>query len=248
MLEQPMIEKLTQPCGCRAWPRLEGAGTRSGGARAEFPGTARPAGGSAVELARESGAGAALESAKLRTTPAWKTSTTALRGLDKSVIRALAQESPGWQARNIFVLGPTGVGKSFVACALGAEGLPRWILGVLHARGRAVPRSGHGARRRQLAQSAGAAEPHRRAGDRRLGHGAAVGTERRDFWEICEDRYQTRSTILTSQLPVSRWHEQIGDPTWPTASSTGWCTTPTASRCAAIRCARIRQLIDRIVL
>ena len=37
--------------------------------------------------------------------------------------------------------------------------------------------------------------------------------ERRDFWEICEDRYQMRSTILTSQLPVSRWHEQIGDPT-----------------------------------
>ena len=31
--------------------------------------------------------------------------------------------------------------------------------------------------------------------------------ERRDFWEICEDRYQVRSTILTSQLPVSRWHE-----------------------------------------
>ena len=39
-------------------------------------------------------------------------------------------------------------------------------------------------------------------------------SERRDFaWEICEDRYQVRSTILTSQRPVSRWHEQIGDPT-----------------------------------
>src|SRR5271168_1151666 len=37
--------------------------------------------------------------------------------------------------------------------------------------------------------------------------------ERRDFWEICEDRYMGRSTILTTQLPVSRWHEQIGDPT-----------------------------------
>jgi hypothetical protein len=37
--------------------------------------------------------------------------------------------------------------------------------------------------------------------------------ERREVWEICEDRYQTPSTILTSQLPVSRWHEQIGDPT-----------------------------------
>jgi DNA replication protein DnaC len=38
-------------------------------------------------------------------------------------------------------------------------------------------------------------------------------TERRDFWEICEDRYQTRSTILTSQVPVPTWHEQIGDAT-----------------------------------
>jgi DNA replication protein DnaC len=37
--------------------------------------------------------------------------------------------------------------------------------------------------------------------------------ERRDFWEIYEDRYKVRSTILTSQLPVSRWHEQIADPT-----------------------------------
>ena len=40
-----------------------------------------------------------------------------------------------------------------------------------------------------------------------------VEAERRDFWEICEDRYQTRSTIITSQLPVARWHEQIGDAT-----------------------------------
>ena len=38
-------------------------------------------------------------------------------------------------------------------------------------------------------------------------------SERRDFWEICEERYQRRSTVLTSQLPISRWHEQIGDPT-----------------------------------
>ena len=37
--------------------------------------------------------------------------------------------------------------------------------------------------------------------------------ERRGFWEICEERYQTRSVILTSQMPVARWHEPIGDPT-----------------------------------
>lgn len=37
--------------------------------------------------------------------------------------------------------------------------------------------------------------------------------EGRDFRDICEDHYQVRSLILTSQLPVTRWHEQIGDPT-----------------------------------
>jgi hypothetical protein len=37
--------------------------------------------------------------------------------------------------------------------------------------------------------------------------------ERRDFLEICDDRYQRRSLILTSQIPLAHWHEQIGDPT-----------------------------------
>src|SRR5258707_15478902 len=37
-------------------------------------------------------------------------------------------------------------------------------------------------------------------------------SERRDFLEICDDRYQRRSIILTSQLPIAHWHEQIGDP------------------------------------
>ncbi len=37
--------------------------------------------------------------------------------------------------------------------------------------------------------------------------------ERRDFWERCEERHQTCSTVLTSQMPVLQWHEQIGDPT-----------------------------------
>jgi DNA replication protein DnaC len=40
----------------------------------------------------------------------------------------------------------------------------------------------------------------------------AAEPERRDFWEICEDRYLVRSTVLISQPPVSRWHEQIADP------------------------------------
>ena len=42
---------------------------------------------------------------------------------------------------------------------------------------------------------------------------ALAEAERRDFLEICDTRYQTRSTILTSQLPLASWHAQVGDPT-----------------------------------
>jgi DNA replication protein DnaC len=136
------------------------------------------------------------------------------RGLDKSVIRALAQESA--RVRNhehLFILGPTGVGKSFVACAL-AQKACRDGYSALYTRAAALFRDlaiarADGSLRLLLAKlsrievlvmddwaMAPLSEP-----------------ERRDFWEICEDRYQTRSMILTSQLPVTRWHEQIGDPT-----------------------------------
>jgi DNA replication protein DnaC len=136
------------------------------------------------------------------------------RGLDKSVIRALAQKS-AWVANheNIFVLGPTGVGKSFVACAL-AQKACRDGYSALYTRAAALFRDlaiarADGSLRNLLVRFSRidvliiddwAMAP--------LGE-----TERRDFWEICEERYQARSTILTSQLPVTRWHEQIGDPT-----------------------------------
>jgi DNA replication protein DnaC len=138
----------------------------------------------------------------------------AARGLDKGVIRALAQES-SWvrNHEHIFVLGPTGVGKSFVASAL-AQKACRDGYSALYTRAAAMFRDlaiarADGSLRLLLAKlsridllviddwaMAPLSEP-----------------ERRDFWEICEDRYQTRSMILTSQLPVTRWHEQIGDPT-----------------------------------
>lgn len=136
------------------------------------------------------------------------------RGLDKSMIRALTQKST-WVANheNIFVLGPTGVGKSFVACAL-AQKACRDGYSALYLRAAALFRDlaiarADGSLRNLLARLSRievlviddwAMAP-------------LAESERRDFWEICEDRYQTRSTILTSQLPVSRWHEQIGDPT-----------------------------------
>jgi DNA replication protein DnaC len=138
----------------------------------------------------------------------------AARGLDKSVIRALAQES-GWVSKheNIFVIGPTGVGKSFVASAL-AQKACRDGYSVFFARAQSLFRD------LALARADGSLR-HLLA---RLGRIAVMviddwamapmaEAERRDFWEICEERYQCRSTILTSQLPISRWHEQIGDPT-----------------------------------
>jgi DNA replication protein DnaC len=138
----------------------------------------------------------------------------ASRGLDKSVIRALAQES-AWvrNHEHIFVLGPTGVGKSFVACAL-AQKACRDGYSVLNTRAAALFRDlaiarADGSLRNLLARLSRI--------DVLLIDDWAMAplteNERRDFWEICEERYQTRSTILTSQLPVSRWHEQIGDPT-----------------------------------
>jgi DNA replication protein DnaC len=138
----------------------------------------------------------------------------ASRGLDKSVIRALAQES-GWVSKheNIFVLGPTGVGKSFVASAL-AQKACRDGYSVFYARAQSLFRD------LTLARADGSLR-HLLA---KLGRvdvmviddwamAPLTEAERRDFWEICEERYQRRSTILTSQLPITRWHEQIGDPT-----------------------------------
>jgi DNA replication protein DnaC len=138
----------------------------------------------------------------------------AARGLDKSVIRALAQKS-AWVTNheNIFVLGPTGVGKSFVACALAQKGC-RDGYSALYTRAAALFRDlamarADGSLRSLLAKLS-------RIDVLVIDDWAMAPmseTERRDFWEICEDRYQTRSMILTSQLPVTRWHEQIGDPT-----------------------------------
>jgi DNA replication protein DnaC len=138
----------------------------------------------------------------------------AARGLDKGVIRALTQDSV-WVRNhdNIFVLGPTGVGKSYLASAL-AHKACRDGYSALYTRAAALFRDlalarADGSLRTLLARLS-------RIDVLVIDDWAMAPlaeNERRDFWEICEDRYQTRSLILTSQLPVAKWHEQIGDPT-----------------------------------
>lgn len=136
------------------------------------------------------------------------------RGLDRSLLRSLTQNS-AWVAehQNIFLLGPCGVGKSWVACAL-AEKACRDGFTAFFIR---IPKL---FRELALARADGSlgAKLARLARIDVLiaddwAHTPLAESERRDFLEICEDRYQTRSTILTSQLPVAQWHEQIGDPT-----------------------------------
>src|SRR5580658_2493953 len=155
-----------------------------------------------------------LHAAKLKGAVVEDIDFRASRGLDKSVIRALSQNS-AWvqQHEHIFVLGPTGVGKSFVACAL-AQKACRDGYSALYMRAAALFRDlalarADGSLRHFLARLA-------RIEVLVIDDWAMAPlneSERREVWEICEDRYQTRSTVLTSQLPVSRWHEQIGDPT-----------------------------------
>ena len=138
----------------------------------------------------------------------------AARGLDKTVVRALAKDST-WvrNHENIFVIGPCGVGKSFLASAL-AQKACRDGYSALYLRAAVLFRE------LALARADGSLR-HFLARLARIdvlviddwAMAPLADSERRDFLEICDDRYSTRSTILTSQVPVTQWHDQIGDPT-----------------------------------
>jgi len=135
------------------------------------------------------------------------------RGLDKSMLAKLASGDWLRSRLNCLITGPAGVGKSFIACALAHQAcreglsvrylrLPRLLNDLAIARG-------DGRYRKLLAQLA--RTDLLVIDDFGL---AAIGDEqRRDLLEILEDRYQRRSTIVTSQFPVEHWHELIGDPT-----------------------------------
>ena len=136
------------------------------------------------------------------------------RGLDSKLLRSLTADSR-WvrQHHNLFVLGPTGIGKTYLACAL-AHKACRDGFTALYTRAPQLFRELAVAR-------ADGSLPRRLLRLARLdvlivddwAMAPLNEVERRDFLEICDDRYQRRSTLLTSQLPVAKWHAQIGDPT-----------------------------------
>jgi DNA replication protein DnaC len=135
-------------------------------------------------------------------------------GSIKHLCDSLIAES-AWVERheNVFVCGPTGVGKSYLACAL-AHKACRDGYSAFYARAAALFRD------LALARADGSLRNFLL----RLSKIDVLvvddwamtplsENEARDFWEICEDRSQTRSLVLTSQLPVAKWHSQIGDST-----------------------------------
>jgi DNA replication protein DnaC len=135
------------------------------------------------------------------------------RGLSKAVILNLA--SCRWIAEhlNVAITGPTGVGKTYLACAL-AQQACRQGRQAVYLR---LPRLCHdleiakadGSYRKLLAKYA-------RVDLMVLddwGLAPLTAQNRRDLLEILDDRYQVRSTLITSQLPVATWHQYLDDPT-----------------------------------
>jgi DNA replication protein DnaC len=135
------------------------------------------------------------------------------RGLDRALFQKPALG--GWigQRQNLIIEGPTGVGKSWLACALGHRAC-RDNHSVLYQR---APRMSADL---ALARGDGRYGRLTRAlGGVRLliiddwGLEPLGPEQRRDMLEIVEDRYGRGATLITSQLPVHRWHDLIGDPT-----------------------------------
>lgn len=138
----------------------------------------------------------------------------ATRGLDKPMIRSLLHDSD-WVRRHqhIFLIGPTGIGKTFLARAFGQKACRDGFRAYFATAAQLF-------RELELARADGSYAKRLRVWgqvDVLIVDDWAMAPmaegERRAFLEICDERYLTRSTLLTSQLPVAKWHAQIGDPT-----------------------------------
>jgi DNA replication protein DnaC len=155
-----------------------------------------------------------LKKAKLR-------QEAALEDIDYGATRGLSQQAilelsnPEWipAHRNVLISGPTGIGKSFIACALG-NAAARAGYTVLYLR---APRLFE-----TLQQSRGDGS-HLKTLSRLSRVQLLIiddflltplsDWERRDLLEVIEDRYQAGATVIASQCPVNDWHINIGDPT-----------------------------------
>lgn len=138
---------------------------------------------------------------------------TAKRGITKDVILSLSQN--GWikDKRNIIITGSTGVGKTYMACVFGNSAC-RAGISTYYAR---LPRLFQELKISRADGSYGKLLQKLSMVNLLIvddwGLSPLSDTERRDFLEIMEDRYNVRSTIISSQIPTEKWHDLIGEPT-----------------------------------
>ena len=157
----------------------------------------------------------ALKEAKLRLSQACVEDIdyAARRELDKALVRQLATGRWIHEHHNILITGMTGTGKTYVACALAQQAcrqghralyrrVPRLFeeLTLAHADGSYLRLLARFARAEVLVLDD-------------WGLGGLRDQDRRDLLEILEDRTGTRATIVTSQLPPTKWHDYLADPT-----------------------------------
>jgi DNA replication protein DnaC len=135
------------------------------------------------------------------------------RGVDRALLRQLSACTWVGDHLNVLITGPTGVGKSYLASALG-QAACRHRMTVLYRR---VPRLFE---ELSLARADGtyARLLGRLAKTNVLilddfGLGTLGETQRHDLLEVMEDRYGKSATVVTSQLPIANWHTWLSDPT-----------------------------------
>lgn len=135
------------------------------------------------------------------------------RGLDKSLLSQLLTLAFIENRRNLLITGPTGVGKSYLACAIGQQAC-RQDISVRYLR---LPRLIEELVRADALKRKSALFKHLAKFQLLIlddfGLAPIADMHQRDLLEIVDDRFDKTSTILTSQLPVEQWHTWLGDPT-----------------------------------
>jgi DNA replication protein DnaC len=135
------------------------------------------------------------------------------RGLDRALFQKLATCEWVRDHHHLLVVGPTGIGKSWLACALGHKAC-REGFSVLYKRaGRLFGDLSQARGEGRLPRLLTMLERVRLLIIDDWGPEPLNAEQRRDLLEIVDDRYDRGSLLITSQVPVSRWHEVIGDPT-----------------------------------